>query len=517
MKNNYLKALGSSSLSIIPVIILVLLLSLFKIAPLNYSRGDYWLLLSGMVVLILGLTLFQVGASNGLTKVGEYMGSSLSKQKNIFIVVLFTIALGALITCAEPSIMIVTQQVNLPPFLLVGSIALGVGIFVAIGVLRIIYHRSLKIWYLFFYGIVFMLIFFIGQDETKRSFLPFIFDSGGITTGSATVPFILALGAGVAAVRGGKNASSDSFGLVGIASIGPIITMTILFLLSNNDTTYVPSYNELGSASILTMYLNTLLPRSFSSLGTLLNVLIALTPIVVIFFIYERIFMHLPGNVIKRLLVGFLVSYFGLVLFLSGAGAAMTPIGNYVGLKLGAYSPALIITLAFIIGLVTILCEPAVHVLTKDMQKISDGRISKVTVLLTLSLGVGLAIALAAIRTIYNFSIMYYIIPGYILSLSLMFICPDIYTAMAFDSGGTASGPMSSSFVLPLIVGLTTTLYGDKANYYEQSFGLIALIAMTPIIAIQILGVYQNINEYKAKVVMRKHVYSATDAQIIHF
>lgn len=517
MNNRYLKALGSSSLSICPIIIIVLILSWTGLCPLSASRGDYGLLFVGMFVLIIGLSLFQIGASGSLTKVGEYMGSSLSKQQNLFIVMLFSIALGALITCAEPSIMIVTKQVSIPPFLLVGSIAIGVGVFVAIGILRIIFHRSLKLWYLFFYAIVFMLVFFIGMDEEKRAFLPFIFDSGGVTTGSATVPFIIALGVGVATVRGGKNSTNDSFGLVGLASIGPILTMTILILCSNNDTSYVPSYATLGENSIGELFLSALLPQSSSSLGSLLNVLIALLPILAIFFIYNAIFIHLPKNNIYKLLIGFGFCYLGLVLFLTAAGAAMTPIGNYVGQNLGTKNKGLVIVIAFIIGLVTILCEPAVHVLTEDMEKISDGRIGKGTVLATLSLGVGAAIAMAAIRTIYNFSIMYYIIPGYIISLSLMFVCPDIYTAMAFDSGGTASGPMSSSFVLPMIVGMTTAIYGSSANYYEQSFGVIALIAMTPIIAIQCLGVHQNIQSMRARKIMRQHIYTAEDAQIIHF
>lgn len=519
MKNRYLKAFATSSLSIIPIFLIVLALSWTGLAPLNFNRGDYLLLLVGMIVLIVGLSLFQIGASTGLTKVGEYMGSSLSKQKNLFIVVLFAFALGALITCAEPSIIIVTQQVSIPPFLLIGIIAVGVGLFVVIGILRIIFHKSLKVWYLFFYALTFMLITFIVLDENKRMFLPFIFDSGGITTGSATVPFILALGAGVAAVRGGKNASSESFGLVGMASVGPILTMTILILLSNLDgSSYAPNYASLGSASIWEMFSASLLPQSFSNLGALVNVFVALAPILIIFFVYNALFIRLPKTTIYRLLIGFLFSYIGLVLFLTAASAVMTPIGNYVGTQLGLNaSKAVIIMITFFIGLVTILCEPAVHVLTAQMEDISDGRIKKITVLLALSIGVGIAIALATVRAIFNFSILYIIIPGYAISLALMFICPDIYTAMAFDSGGTASGPMSSSFVLPMVVGITTSIWAEKAEYYEQSFGVIALIAMTPIIAIQLLGVWQKIKSVRALAVMRKHVYTLEDAQIIHF
>jgi hypothetical protein len=236
--------------------------------------------------------------------------------------------------------------------------------------------------------------------------------------------------------------------------------------------------------------------------------------------VYELLYIRLPRQKILKLLVGFLFTYIGLSIFLTGTSAAMTPLGFYVGSQLGNQSEWIIILIAFVIGLVTILCEPAVHVLTQQIEDISDGRTKKLTVLLTLSLGVGVAIALAMIRTVFNFSIMYYMIPGYIISIVLMFACPNIYTAMAFDSGGTASGPMSSSFVLPMVVGVTVALGANKGvdpDYYEQSFGVIALIALTPVIAIQILGVINNFKTVRANYKMRTHVYSADDAQIINF
>ena len=449
------------------------------------------------------------------------MGSSLSKQKNIFIVILFAFVLGTLITIAEPSIMIVSKQVNIPSVLLIGGIAIGVGIFIVIGIIRIYKHGQLKIWYLFFYFITFMLLFMVQLDESKKIFLPFIFDSGGVTTGSATVPFILSMGIGIAIVRGGKNAQNDSFGLVGVASIGPIMTVALLVLLSPTNGDFVPQYYDLTSVSKLnipTMFVHSFFPYG-NSLGTIIQVAIALAPTLIIFLIYNFVFIHLPGKNISGLLFGFLLSYLGLSLFLSSTDAVMTPIGNFVGKNLGMKDNWVIILIAFIIGLVTILCEPAVHVLTGQMEQVSDGRIKKITVLLTLSIGVGVAICLAAIRTIFNFSIMCYMIPGYLISIILMFVCPDIYTAMAFDSGGTASGPMSSSFVLPLLVGVTASLgmkSGTEPNYYDQAFGIIALIALTPVIAIQILGIIEKIQTARANYINRRLVYREDDVQIIH-
>ena len=532
MKNRYLKSLLSSSLSIAPMILLVCILSWTPIMDLTSS--DYIMLCVGAVILILGLMLFQVGASTGLTKVGEYMGSSLSNQQKLFIIVIFAFALGTLITCAEPSILIVSKQVTivagnqaLNAVLLIGSIAVGVGVFVVIGVLRIMFHRSLKVWFLFFYLISFLLICLIAIDPEKAELLPFIFDSGGVTTGSATVPFILSLGAGVAVVSGGRNAKNDSFGLVGLASIGPIITMTICILIKSGIPEYAYEASSHFEGNLFACFLNALLPHG-GQMGSLIEVGIALSPILIIFFIYERLFIKLPKSRILSLLIGFGFSYIGLALFLSSTSAVMGPMGDIVGRSLGSYwedQTWIIILAGFVIGLVTILCEPAVHVLTGQIENISSGQIKKTTVLITLSLGVGIAIMLAVIRAVYNFSILYYIIPGYVICFVLMLICPDIYVAMAFDSGGTASGPMSTSFVLPMVIGIYSVVGTAKAassssynlSYYGNAFGVVALIALTPIIAIQLLGVYTEMKQLWRKIAARKSIAEVDDVQVIHF
>jgi hypothetical protein len=368
----------------------------------------------------------------------------------------------------------------------------------------------------------------------RGTYLPFIFDAGGITTGSATVPFILSLGAGVAFVRSGKNANKDSFGLVGVASIGPILTMTILILFNQwtNGASweYVLESTSLDGQNIFIDLIHQMIPMEGAN-GTLIDVLIAILPIIAIFTIYNFIFIKLPINKLLKMLVGFLYSYIGLVIFLSGVGAAMTPIGKFVGVQLANNFNSeelkpIIIGIGFIIGMVTILCEPAVHSLTNQIENISDGTIKKSTVLLTLSIGVGIAIALAITRSLYNFSILYYIIPMFIISLSLMFITPDIYTAIAFDSGGTASGPLAVSFVLPLVIGMTYEFNPLASTYtgvelgeliYGQAFGVVALIATTPIIAIQLLGVKDRLSSYLAVRTMVKNASTFDDAQIIHF
>lgn len=505
------------------MVAIIFILSFTRLAPLTANECAF--LLVGTIFLIAGLALFQIGAQSGIGKVGEYMGESLSKQKNLFIVILFAFALGALITCAEPSILIVTKQVQIPPVLLIGSIAVGVGVFVVFGILRVIFHKPLKLWYALFYGITFMLLIFIAIDPERKRFLPFIFDSGGVTTGSATVPFILALGAGVAIVRGGKNSRDDSFGLVGMASIGPIISMAILILFNGKGGTTQP-YDVIKDTDNVFGSLAQGLFYDGQSLGTIAEVGIALSPILVIFFIYDLLFLKLPWKKLTKVLIGFLFSFIGLVLFLDATGTVMTPLGASVGKSLGAFGVAngkwIIILVAFIIGLVTILCEPAVHVLTNQVVEISNGELGKVKVVAALSIGVGVAIGLAALRTVLDFSILYIVIPGYLISFVLMFFCPDVYVAIAFDSGGTASGPMSSSFVLPMIAGLVAPLTGLSGEelqsvIFERAFGVVALIALTPILAIQILGVTKTIKDKYALSVMRKYTSTSYDSQVIHF
>lgn len=527
MQNRFLKALLTSTMSIIPIIAIIFALSLSNIAPIgnNFRTSElgydnYILLAVGGVGMILGLTLFQTGAAKGLTKVGEYMGASLSKQKRLFIVILFAFLLGALITCAEPSILIVANQVQINKWVLIGSIAAGVGIFVVVGILRIIFQKSLTLWYLLYYFIVFMLICLLQVNPENHAFLPFIFDAGGITTGSATVPFILALGAGVATVRGGKNSRDSSFGLVGMASIGPILTMTILILVNPSSFSdfQVPSGIE---GSIWGRFLTAFIPNNgFSSLGSIIEVLMAFLPILIIFFVYQTIYIKLPANKIAQLLIGFLTSFVGLVLFLTCVSASMSPIGLEVGKSLGEQADWIIILVAFALGLVTILCEPAVHILTTQIETISDGQLKKTTVLVALSIGVGIAICLSMIRTLLNFSIVYVVVPGYALSIVLMFFVPKIYTAIAFDSGGTASGPMAVSFILPLIIGVYSKKNGNLTSgvsFYSDCFGVIALIALTPILAIQILGLVYQFKQIRVLNIIKNQIQDSRNDEIIHF
>lgn len=523
--NRFFRTLLSSSLSIIPIVAIVLILSIpfngTQIIPLK--GNDYPLILIGAIVLLFGLAIFSLGASRGLSKVGEHLGASLSKQNNIFIIVIVTFVLGTLITCAEPSIMILSTQTPLPGWMLVMFISIGVGLFVAVGVIRVIKQSKLNIWLLCLYGLVFALCILVDREG---QLMPLVWDAGGATTGSATVPFLLSLGAGVAAVRGGKNATENSFGLVAISSIGPLLSMAILAIIvsvnGGQNMPYTSTIIDLHSdVSIYSRFINELFPTvdaggNIGNYGTILEVTLALLPIMLVFFIYQSIFIKLPAKEIVRILFGFLFSFIGLVLFLTGVKAAMMPLGDYVGQSIGQYGPWAVILICFMFGLVTIVCEPATHVLTKQVEDVSSGGISKKTVLITLSIGVGVAIALAAIRSYFNINIVYFIVPGYLIALALTFFCPSLYTAIAFDSGGVASGPMTVSFILPMIIGMTLKV-DSSANIMARSFGVIAFVAMTPLICLQILGIYINIKKQIALTRYKQSILLHSDNEIIRF
>lgn len=521
-----LKVFFESSLSIVPIILIILLLSLTGLTPLE-GGWDYLLLVIGALVLIVGLSIFSIGSSRSLSKVGEHMGASLSKQSNMWIVIVVAFLLGALVTCAEPSIMILAEQTPIDSWLLILLISVGVGIFVVLGVIRVFKRQSLKWWLIVLYGIVFALCLLVDH----REFMPLIFDASGATTGSATVPFLLSLGSGVAMVRAGKNAKEESFGLIAISSVGPIISMVIMAIFISSGAKQVPyeltTIQLSNNSDILSRFVSAIFP-TFSSTGeiltygTIFEVLIAILPIAVVFFIYQSIFIKLPKGELIRIALGFLYAYLGLALFLGAVSAVMMPFGIYIGKLLGLQNEWLIIFIFFVIGLVSIMCEPAIHVLTKQIEQVSDGGIKKSSVLLTLSIGVGIAIALCAIRAIFNFPILYYIIPGYLISVGLTFFSPSLFSALAFDSGGVASGPMTVSFLLPLTIGMTMS-YANGGNLMYNNdvltrcFGVIAMVALTPIISIQLLGILINYKKVRRQFIYQKQLLHVYDNEVIHF
>ena len=391
--------------------------------------------------------------------------------------------------------------------LLVYVVGLGVGAFLLVSILRIVFHRRLSNILMLFYMFLFALSLLLAVNDNLE-LLPMAFDSGGVTTGPITVPFIMALGVGISSVLGDKHSQENSFGLVALCSIGPILAVLVLGIFADNTLTYPePSYPV--NPDIIGAFLTT-------AGHIALSIAKALGLIVVFFVICHVAFLKLRKRQLLRIAMGVLFTYVGLVLFLTGVEVGFMPIGYKLGNALAGLNKWLLIPLGLVIGVLVVLAEPAIHVLNEQVEEITGGYVTKKAMLTGLCIGVGAAITLSMVRIIFDFSLVYYIIPGYFLSLALSLFVPAVYTAIAFDSGGVASGPMTSGFILPLSLGACVGTQGADA-VLRDAFGVVALVAMTPLITIQFLGfraiVSNKIKEHRAM----KRILDADDQQIINF
>ena len=494
-------------MSALPITVIVYVMSL---TPLfDFSTTELITFTVGAVLLVLGIGLFSLGADLAMTPMGTQVGAGLSKQRKLGLLLTVCFVMGILITVAEPDLQVLANQVSavMNGTLLIYTVGLGVGAFLVVSVLKIVFKKSLGSILMLFYMLLFALALMLAVNGNE-ALLPMAFDSGGVTTGPITVPFIMALGVGISSVLGDRRSKENSFGLVAMCSVGPIMAVLILGIFSSNDLTYeVPNYAV--EADILGAYLN-----AFGH--TAKEVAIALGMIVVFFLICQFAFLKLPMKRLKRIAVGVAFTYVGLVIFLSGVNVGYMPIGYKLGCSIAAFDEWLLIGFGLVCGVLTVLAEPAIHVLNKQVEEITGGLISKKSMMLGLCIGVGAAIALSMIRIVYDFSLVYYIIPGYFISLALSLFVPPVYTAIAFDSGGVASGPMTSGFILPLALGACVTLQGSDA-VLRDGFGVVALVAMAPLITIQLLGARAIIAEKIAEHRAMKRILGADDQQIIEF
>ena len=493
--------------SALPITVIVYLMALTPWFDLN--RAELITFSVGAVLLIFGIGLFNLGADLAMTPMGTNVGSGLSKQGKLLLLLTVCLVLGILITIAEPDLQVLAAQVSavMNGTVLVWAVGIGVGTFLVIAVLRIVFHRRLSNILMLFYMLLFALALLLAVNE-KTNLLPMAFDSGGVTTGPITVPFIMALGVGVAGVLGDKHSKENSFGLVSLCSIGPILAVMILGLFSKNNLTYqVPDYAV--STDVMGSFLH--------ALGhTAKEVALALGLIVGFFLICQFLFLKLPGRKLLQIAIGVVFTYVGLVIFLTGVNVGFMPIGYKLGTSLAKLSPSVLILFGLLIGVLVVLAEPAIHVLNKQVEEVTGGYVTRKSMILGLCIGVGASIALSMVRIVFDFSIVYYVIPGYFISLALSLFVPPVYTAIAFDSGGVASGPMTSGFILPLAVGACVGVQGADA-VLRDAFGVVALVAMTPLITIQLLGfralIAGKVREHRA---MRR-ILDADDQQIINF
>ncbi len=473
--------------SVLPITLIVLLLC-FTIVPIE--SGMFLSFVVGAVFVVVGMGLFTLGADTAMTPIGEYVGTSVMKTKKIWLIIPICFIVGVLITIAEPDLQVLATQLenSVNRWTLILAVGAGVGVFLVIAFLRVVLKIKMSILLIICYTAVFVLSFFVPQ-----TFVPLAFDSGGVTTGPMSVPFIIAIGTGVAAMRSDKSAETDGFGFTALCSVGPIIAVMILGIIlqpENIEPVQNAGQQIANSKDLLGTYL-TSFPHYLK------EVAIALAPIVGFFLIFQLIGQKLSKERIIRIFIGILYTYVGLVLFLVGVNVGFLPVGSFIGQVIGGLSYNwIIVPIGMLIGFFVVAAEPAVHVLTKQVYEITEGAIPKKALSLSLMIGVAFSVGLAMLRIVLHIPIMYFLIPGYLIALVLTFFVPDIFTSIAFDSGGVASGAMTASFLMPLALGLCQAVGGNVAT---EGFGVVAMVAMTPLIAIQILGLVYRIKMARLK------------------
>lgn len=474
------KPMEESLRSVLPITGIVILLCFTVAAVPNNAMMSF---ITGGVMLIAGMGLFTLGSEMSMVPLGEAVGKEITKSKKVPIIVMVSFLIGVIITVAEPDLQVLANQVpSIPNQVIIWSVALGVGIFLVIALLRILLGIPLAHLLVGFYVIVFALAFFVSPD-----FWAVAFDSGGVTTGPMTVPFIMALGVGVSSVRNDKHAANDSFGLVALCSVGPIITVLVLGLLySTEGNAYVPAEmpNAADTIEMWNGYVSALPHYAHETF-------MALAPIAAFFLIFQLLTRRLHRKAILSMSIGMLYTFLGLVLFLTGVNVGFMPVGGYLGRCLALMEQNwVIIPIAMVIGYFIVSAEPAVHVLNRQVEEITSGAIPASAMKSSLSVGVAVSLALAMIRVLTGVSVMWFLIPGYLFSIALSYRVPKIFTSIAFDSGGVASGPMTATFLLPFAAGACAALGG---NVVTDAFGVVAMVAMTPLVTIQLLGlVFQN-------------------------
>ena len=484
--------------SVLPITLIVTIVC-FSFVPVTTDLMLSFLI--GSVLLIVGMALFTLGSEVSMTQIGTHMGAKLTKSRKLWLILTVSFLLGVAITVAEPDLQVLAANVpNIDTTVLIITVSVGVGIFLLLSMLRILLVIPLRWMLLVFYALIFILAALVDKD-----FLAVAFDSGGVTTGPMTVPFIMALGVGVSSIRSDSHAQTDSFGLVALCSIGPILAVMLLGFIYRGSA-------DGTAAMVLSNYQDTVeLGHNYiASLPAYLKeVVIALLPIVAFFLVFQVVSLRLRRLPFMRILVGLVWTCVGLVLFLTGVNVGFSSLGYILGERLAA--PGLrywLIPLAMLMGWFIINAEPAVHVLNKQVEELSAGAISARAMGVSLSIAVSSAMGLGMVRVLTGVSILWFVVPGYVLALAMAFFVPQTFTAIAFDSGGVASGPLTATFMLPFAMGACTAMGG---NIMTDAFGIVALVAMMPLITVQAMGVVYVIKSRRQAKTVAQSVYAEND------
>lgn len=482
-------SIKESITSVLPIAIIVIILS---VTFVSLDAGVLVLFLFGTILLILGMSLFTVGSEISMEPLGDGIGKSLNKNNKILIPLIVCFVLGFLITVSEPDLQVLAEQVpTIPNAMLINCVGVGVGVFLCITLIRNKKEIPLRTLLLIFYALIIALAFFAPYE-----FVPTAFDSGGVTTGPITVPFIMALGAGLASAKKGKHAGENSFGLVALCSIGPILSVLLLSIFYKpHAATSVYEISDVLTTVDAFSHFTHALPIYAKEVAT------AFVPIVLLFVFFQIITKRFHIHNTIKMSVGFVYTYIGLVMFLTGANVGFMPAGRLIGAKLaGGTFSSMLIPIGMVMGYFVVSAEPAVHSLKRQVSEITSGAISQKSVAMALSIGVSVSVGISMLRVLTGISIMPFLIFGYAVSLIISFFVPNIYTGIAFDSGGVASGPMTSTFMLPFAMGACEAIGG---NVMTDAFGIVAMIAMTPLITIQILGLHER--RRRARMIKKLH------------
>ena len=488
--------------AVLPITGIVLLLSIFLV-PMELSTIVMFFV--GAIMLIFGMGFFQLGAEIAMTPLGEGIGVQISKTKKVGMVLFIGFLMGAIITISEPDLQVLAEQVpSVPNMVLILTVAVGVGIFLALSIIRIRYKITLSGMLILLYSALILFSFLIPKD-----FIAVAFDSGGVTTGPMTVPFIMALGVGLASLRSDKNSASDSFGLVALSSVGPILAVLILgcFFKPTEAMYSATKIETVHTTRDVVVVFAKELPKYLE------EVLVSLLPIAAVFVIFQ-LFTHRYQKIqVKRIAIGFIYTYVGLVLFLCGVNVGFAPVGSYLGKELASMTfNWVLIPIVMLIGYYIVKAEPAIQVLNHQVESVTDGAVSVKLMNLCMSIGVAASVGLAMFRVLAGVSIQWIIIPGYIIALVLSRFVPKIFVGIAFDSGGVASGPMTSTFLLPLSIGVCEALGGDLMT---DAFGVVALVALTPLIAIQLMGLVYKVKTSKMQKLAEQYALLPDDSDDI--
>lgn len=490
--------LKESFLSVLPISIIVLIIATLFVPE---SVNEILVFMFGAFFLMVGMTLFTIGAETSMVNIGNRIGSYLTKTKNLAIILISTFIIGLIVTIAEPDLFVLSEQASsIPKYVLIFSVAIGAGFLLVFAVLRTLFNWSISKVLLLSYGLLLFLCLFVSNDIVSLAF-----DSGGVTTGAISVPFIMALGVGISSMLSDKGTNDSCFGYLGLATAGPVLAVIILGLFyrdgSNNSYDVIEIVSTNSIIDIILLFIREI-PNYMKEVGSLL------LPIVLFFLGFQVTVLKLNKKNVRKIFVGIIIIWLGLSFYLTGVNVGFMQTGYLLGSKIvGGNFRLFIIPIGMLIGYFTVAAEPSVYVLKEQVYSITNGVISKKVLDISLGIGVSLSVGISMLRVLTGISIWYFLIPGYIFALVMTFFVSDLFTGIAFDSGGVTAGTMATAFLLPLAIGATETIGG---NVLTDAFGLIALVSMTPLITVQAVGLIYKLKT-KRKVSINYARFERTD------